>query len=102
MGFREYAEKSWTMPPEFRNRRYNSVAHGVGMGNEWPHIPFFDDWEVDDKRDDVFEENMVIAIESCIGREDGDECVKLEEMVVVKQGKCQLVSSYPFEQILIE
>lgn len=101
MRFREYAEKSWPVPKEFWARRYNSVAHGTGMGNEWPHIPFAADWGIADKREDVFEENMVMAIESCIGREDGVECVKVEEMVVVTKGKCQLISTFPFEASLL-
>ena len=101
MSFREFAEKSWPVPEEFWARRYNSVAHGVGMGNEWPHIPFAADWDEDDKREDVFEENMVMAIESCIGRKDGGECVKLEEMVVIKKGQCQLLSTFPFEDDLL-
>lgn len=101
MSFREYAKKSWPVPDEFWARRYNSVAHGVGMGNEWPHIPFAADWGEDDKREDLFQENMVMAIESCIGREDGGECVKLEEMVVVTEGKCHLLSTFPFEEGLL-
>ena len=101
MSFREFAKRSWPVPPEFWVRRYNSVAHGVGMGNEWPHIPFATDWEKTDEREGVFEENMVMAIESCIGREDGVECVKLEDMVVVKKGKCQLLSTFPFEDDLM-
>ena len=101
MSFREYAEKSWPVPAEFWLRRYNSVAHGVGMGNEWPHIPFAADWAANDKREEIFAENMVMAIESCIGREDGRECVKLEEMVVVTNGKCQLLSTFPFETALL-
>ena len=101
MGFREFAERSWPVPEEFRARRYNSVAHGVGMGNEWPHIPFAQDWEERDERDGVFEENMVLAVETCIGREDGGECVKLEDMVVVRNGGCQLLSTFPFEADLL-
>ena len=101
MSFREFAKKSWNVPQEFWVRRYNSVAHGVGMGNEWPHIPFAMDWENEDKREGIFEENMVMAIESCIGREDGSECVKLEEMVIVTKGKCQLLSTFPFEEDLL-
>ena len=101
MSFREFAEKSWSVPGEFWVRRYNSVAHGVGMGNEWPHIPFASDWNATDKREDIFVENMVMAIESCTGREDGRECVKLEEMVVVTNGKCQLLSTFPFETDLL-
>ncbi|MFN0190851.1 MAG: M24 family metallopeptidase [Aestuariivirga sp.] len=102
MSFREYAEKSWKVPKEFWARRYNSVAHGTGMGNEWPHIPFAADWGIADKREDVFAENMVMAIESCIGCEDGVECVKLEEMVVVTNGQCQLLSTCPFEASLLD
>jgi Xaa-Pro aminopeptidase len=101
MGFREFAERSWPVPDEFRSRRYNSVAHGVGMGNEWPHIPFADEWTDHDPRDGVFEENMVMAVETCIGRENGGECVKLEEMVVVSNDGCQLLSTFPFEADLL-
>ena len=101
LGFREFAERSWPVPEEFRARRYNSVAHGVGMGNEWPHVPFAADWEERDERDGVFEENMVLAVETCIGREDGGECVKLEDMVVLRDGGCQLLSTFPFEEDLL-
>ena len=101
MSFREFAEKSWMVPEEFWVRRYNSVAHDVGMSNEWPHIPFAADWDATDKREDIFVENMVMAIESCTGRDNGGECVKLEEMVIVTNGKCQLVSTFPFEVDLL-
>ena len=100
MSFREFSEMSWKVPEEFWNRRYNSIAHGVGMGNEWPHIPFITDW-TNNKTEDVFEENMVLAIESCIGREDGAECVKLEDMIVIKNGKCQYLSTFPLEEDLM-
>lgn len=36
-----------------------------------------------------------------IGREDGRECVKLEDMVVLTNGKCQLLSTFPFEEDLL-
>ena len=63
--------------------------------------PFASDWEARDERDGVFEENMVVAVESCIGREDGGECVKLEDMVVVRNDRCQLLSTFPFEADLL-
>ena len=93
MSFREFAEKSWPVPEEFWSRRYNSIAHGVGMGNEWPLIPFRADSLGDGDDDQIFEENMVLAIETCIGREDDIECVKLEDMIIVRAGKCQLLST---------
>ena len=96
LGFREFSLKSWPLPEEFRARRYNSLAHGVGMGNVWPFIAFADEWP-DEDCDGVFEENMVIAIESCIGREDGGECVKLEDMVLVTNTGCERLSTFAFE-----
>lgn len=101
MTFREIAEKSWQVPDIYWSRRYNSIAHGVGMGNEWPLIPFRADSFGNDDDDTVLEENMVLAVESCIGREDGHECVKLEDMVIVKDGPCQLLSTFPFETELM-
>ena len=100
MSFKEFAEKSWPVPEAFWARRYNAIGHGIGMGNEWPLIGFAADDVGDQSETAVFEENMVLAIESCIGREDGVECVKLEDMVVVRNGKCQLLSTFPFETIL--
>jgi Xaa-Pro dipeptidase len=100
MSFREFAEKSWPVPEEFWSRRYNSIAHGVGMGNEWPLIPFRADSLGDGDDEQIFEENMVLAIETCIGREDGIECVKLEDMIIVRAGKCQLLSTFPYEDAL--
>jgi Xaa-Pro aminopeptidase len=70
------------------------------MGDEWPGIPHSVDWE-HIGYDGELQENMVITLESCIGREDGIECVKLEEMVVVKKGGYQLLSTFPFEDKLM-
>lgn len=48
--------------------------------------------------DGVFEENMVLALETCIGREERGECVKLEDMVVIRQGGCEVLSTFPLEE----
>ncbi|MEM7293680.1 MAG: M24 family metallopeptidase, partial [Pseudomonadota bacterium] len=96
MSYRDYSEKSWQVPEEFWARRYNSVAHAVGMGNEWPLIYFPGDWPADNL-DGELQPDMVMAIESCIGREDGVECVKLEEMVLVTKNGCEVLTSFPFE-----
>lgn len=98
--FREYAEKSWPVPEKYVARRYPVVAHGIGMGNEWPCIPYPDQHDLCANLDGVLEENMVIAVEACIGRADGVECVKLEDTVVVKEGGAELLSTFPFEETL--
>ena len=100
MGYREFANKAWPVPDEFWARRYNSIGHGVGMGNTWPFIAFERDWPEGDQ-DGLFEENMVMAIEACIGREDGGECVKLEDMVVIEGDSCRRLSTFAFEDDLL-
>ena len=64
--FREVSERGWMPPPEFVAHRYPVMMHGIGMGDEWPCIPWPVDWERDGY-DGVLEENMVICVESFIG-----------------------------------
>ena len=100
VSFRELSEKGWMPPPEFVAHRYPVMMHGIGMGDEWPFIPWPIDWERDGC-DGVLEENMVICVESFIGSERGGEGVKLEEQVVVTRNGYQLMSTFTFEERLL-
>lgn len=100
LSFEAFSKKSWPTPDEFKARAYAMVSHGLGMGDAWPSIPHPQHWDQLGYEGEL-QENMVITIESCIGREDGLECVKLEEMVVVRPGGCQLLSTFPFEEELL-
>jgi len=97
MSFKEFSEKAWRIPPEFYKNRYNCVAHGIGMVDEYPLIAHAgDDW-LRGGYDGIFEENMTVCIESCIAVEGGSEGIKLEEQVLITQDGCVPLSSYPFE-----
>ena len=100
VSFREVSERGWMPPPEFVAHRYPVMMHGIGMGDEWPCIPWPVDWERDGY-DGVLEENMVICVESFIGSEHGGEGVKLEEQVLVTREGYQLMSTFPFEERLL-
>ena len=100
VSFREVSERGWMPPPEFVAHRYPVMMHGIGMGDEWPCIPWPVDWERDGY-DGVLEENMVICVESFIGSEHGGEGVKLEEQVLVTRDGYQLMSTFPFEERLL-
>ena len=100
VSFREVSERGWMPPPEFVAHRYPVMMHGIGMGDEWPCIPWPIDWERDGY-DGVLEENMVICVESFIGSEHGGEGVKLEEQVLVTRDGYQLMSTFPFEECLL-
>ena len=101
VSFAELSAKSWMPPDEFVPHRYASMMHGIGMGDEWPSIPWPIDWEANGY-DGVLEENMVVCLESFIGSEHGGEGVKLEEQVVVTRDGYQLMSTFPFEMALLD
>lgn len=77
------------------------MAHGIGMADEWPSIPWPIDWE-EEGYDGVLQENQTICIESFIASERGGEGVKLEEQVVVTRDGYQQMSTFPYEAALLE
>lgn len=86
------------VPEKYRARFYTlNLAHGVGMGSSgYPQI---------DKHksppDDTLKPNQVLALECFFGEEGNPLAVKLEEMILVCEGKPQvLTSTAPFEERL--
>ena len=67
------------------------------MSDEYPQIRYRQDWE-DMGYDGVIEKDMVLCVESFTGSEHGGEGVKLEQMVLVSEMGCQLLSMCPFEK----
>ena len=100
VSFRELSERGWMPPAEFVAHRYPVMMHGIGMGDEWPCVPWPIDWERDGY-EGVLEEDMVMCVESFIGSEHGGEGVKLEEQVLVTRDGYQLMSTFPFEERLL-
>jgi Xaa-Pro aminopeptidase len=96
LSFREMSEKSWPVPEEFLPNRYADIAHGVGLGVEYPLIWYKED-EAYGMYDGVFEENMVVCVESYIGAVGGHEGVKLEQPVLITAIGPKLICDCPFE-----
>ena len=96
MGFLEYSDKTYTLPDECIPNRYADVAHGCGLGVEYPLIWYREDEEWG-AYDGVFEENMVVCIECYVGELGGHEGVKLEQPVWLSNDGPVLLSEYPFE-----
>lgn len=97
MSYRDYVRQSWKLPDEFVPRRYAKILHGVGLGFEYPNIPYANDWETHGY-DGVIEENMVLSVESYIAPEDGFEGIKLEEQVLVTPTGAQIMSACPYDE----
>jgi Xaa-Pro aminopeptidase len=96
MSFREMSAKSWSVPEAFLANRYADIAHGVGLGVEYPLIWYQED-EAYGMYDGVFQENMVVCVESYIGAADGQQGVKLEQPVLITANGPQLFCDCPYE-----
>ena len=94
--FREFNERSWRIPDHHVDYRYSVACHGVGMADEWPIQPLHPDFE--GAYDGVYEENMVICVESLIG-EAGSESVKLETQVLITADGSERLDTFPWEEV---
>jgi len=94
--FLEFATKAYQLPDEYLENRYADVGHGCGMGVEYPFLWYPED-EALGAYDGVFEENMVICIESYVGSSGGGQGVKLEQPVWITADGPVVLSDYPLE-----
>lgn len=101
VGFRELAERAFPLPESCRPRRYSVVFHGVGLCDEYPHLAYAEDFDAHGY-DGVVEPGMTLCVESYVGELGGREGVKLEQQVLVTETDCALLSSFPFEEALLE
>ena len=96
MGFLEFSDKSYQLPDNCIPNRYADVAHGCGLGVEYPLVWYREDDEWG-AYDGLFEENMVVCIECYVGELGGREGVKLEQPVWLSADGAVVLSDYPFE-----
>ncbi len=92
--FKELSEGSFRHPDEFIANRYACVYHGVGMSDEYPKIPYPQDWDWTGY-DGEIEEGTVLSVESYVGAAGGSQGVKLEQMVQVNSGGARVLSTFP-------
>lgn len=96
LGFIEYAEKSYQLPDAYLQNRYADIAHGCGLGVEYPFIWYPEDADYG-LYDGVFEAGMVVCVECYVGAVGGHEGVKLEQAYVVGENGVEALSAYPLE-----
>lgn len=102
LSYREFSQRAWKIPDKYYQNRYCCLAHGIGMCDEHPAIAHQgDDWK-SSGYDGVFEENMVVCVESYIGAVNGAEGVKLEQQVLITKEGVKELSTYPWEYDWLE
>ena len=100
LDFHEFSDKAYRPPAEYIANRYDLLAHGVGMCDEYPTIYYpIDRGEL--SMAGVLEEGMTLSVESFMGAEGGGEGVKLEQQIVVTEDGYELLSRFPFEDELL-
>ena len=99
LSFQDYADRAWPIPDRYRDNRYGSIAHGVGLADEWPIIGHAGDDRANYPGE--LQPGMTLCIESYIGAKSGSEGVKLEQQVLITDSGYELLSTYPFEENLL-
>jgi Xaa-Pro aminopeptidase len=92
--FGDLSDRCYRQPEEFVANRYACVFHGVGMSDEFPKIPYPQDWHWTGY-DGELEEGTVLSVESYVGAQGGTEGVKLEQMVHVTSAGVLPISTSP-------
>jgi len=95
VSFREFAEKAWKLPDNCFDNHYPCQVHGVGMCDEWPFIPYPNKDYSNGDYSGIFEENMLICVESYIGEVGGKQGVKLENQYLVTNNGLECLATLP-------
>ena len=97
--FRELSHAAQNVPEDCLPNRYSVLFHGVGLCDEYPAVPYPEDWERSGY-EGVLEPGMTVCVESYVGRHGGHEGVKLEEQVLITETGYEQLTRYPRDKRL--
>ncbi len=100
IGLREIQECAFDVPEEFREQAYPCVMHAVGMSDEYPRINY--GFRGPNFYDGTLEAGMVMCVESYMGAVGEPDGVKLEQQLLVTDDGYELLTSFPFEDDLLQ
>lgn len=96
VSFRDLSHAGKSLPDDYLPNRYSVLFHGVGLCDEYPSIPYPEDW-ASSGYDGALEPGMVMCVESYVGRHGGHEGVKLEEQLLITDRGYEQLSRYPLD-----
>ncbi len=94
--FRDFSEKAYVLPEKYLPNRYSTVAHGVGLVDEYPAIRYPEDWEWY-AYDGVLEPGQALCLEAYVGEVGGREGVKLEIQVLITETGVETIDTFPLD-----
>ena len=83
----------------YLEQSYDCLLHGAGLQNEGPVIHSLGQGE--NPEDELLQENMVLCLETYVGRVGGSCGVKLEDQVLVTESGAEVLVDYPFDAALL-
>ena len=100
VSFAEIQDQAFDVPEEFREQAYPCIMHAVGMCDEYPRINY--GFRGENFYNGTLEQGMVICVESYMGAVGESDGVKLEQQVLVTEAGHEMLTSFPFEQALLD
>ena len=85
------------LAPEFVESRYGCKMHGVGLCDEWPFIPYPEDYR-DGAFDYVCEPGMMFCVEALIAHKGGAFSIKLEDQVLITEDGVENMTNYGWDE----
>jgi Xaa-Pro dipeptidase len=99
--FDEIAELAWLPPEPYQGQMIGSIAHGVGLCNEYPLIMNRRLRARGGGYPGMVHENMTLCVEAYVGEPGGQHGIKLEQQVWVTANGAVSLNTYPFEETLL-
>ena len=88
------------LDPKYVARQYSCRFHGVGLCDEWPCIPYKEEFQ-EGANDYELEPGMCLCVEALVGEEGGDFCIKLEDQLIVTETGFENITQFPYDARLL-
>jgi Xaa-Pro aminopeptidase len=95
----DLAREAPPMPERYLPQRYEVMFHGIGLEEESPSLSFPIDEQ--SNADRVLEEGMTLVVELYAGEVGATDGVKLGDQVLVTATGTEVLSPYPFSEVLL-
>ena len=100
MTLKEMQQRAYPVAEECQENAYVCIMHAVGMCDEYPMVkPLFRE---ENPYDCTLEAGMVVCVESYMGPSGERDGVKLEQQVLITEDGYELLTTYPYEEALLD
>jgi Xaa-Pro aminopeptidase len=100
MTLKEMQQQAYPVPEEYQENAYVCLMHAVGMCDEYPQVKQL--FRQKNPYDCTLEAGMVVCIESYMGPSGERDGVKLEQQVLITEDGYELLTTYPYEEALLD